>query len=220
MSQTQPDQKSKHTKKQRRAPGIVWIAIATAAALWLAAPSMLLAQDAPKLVIDDDCQAFDIGPDNSIVYAVPQIKGVKRLVIERDDVFVASGPGKTRKILDADKFMPMPPPEGFIVDSLAWSPDGQQIAMNLTLQQPPPGWDAKNQKKKGDLGDDEEDENAPPLQGLMGGRFWGCSTATDTRSKSRTRKHGSSKARSTARGSRTASPWCTSRAGRPTRSCA
>lgn len=173
MSETQPDRKLKWGKNRHRAPGFGWITIWAAAVLCLAAPAMLHAQDAPKLVIDDDCQAFDIGPDNSIVYAVTHIKGVKRLVIERDDVFVASGPGKTRKILDANTFMPMPPPEGFKVDSLAWSPDGQKIAMNLSLQQPPPGWDAKNQKKKGDLGDEDEDENAPPLQGVMGGRVLG-----------------------------------------------
>jgi len=146
-----------------------YLATGAIAALSLGLPVPLLAQDAPKLMIDEDVQAFDVAPDNSIVYAVTHIKGVKRLVIERDDVFVASGPGKIRKILEANTFMPMPPPEGFRVDSLAWSPDGQKIAMNMTLEQPPPGWDAKNAKKKGDLGDDE-DENAPPLQGVGGGR--------------------------------------------------
>jgi hypothetical protein len=130
-------------------------------------PAPLLAQDAPKFIIDEDCAAFDIAPDNSIVYAVSHIKGVKRLVIEHDDIWVASGPGKTRKIVEADKFMPIPPPQGFKVDSLAWSPDGQRIAMNMTLQLPPPGWDDKNNKKKGDL-DDSAD--APPLAGIGGGR--------------------------------------------------
>jgi hypothetical protein len=149
--------------------GIAWITIGAVAALFLARPATTLAQDIPKMVIDDDCQAFDIAPDNSIVYAVTHIKGVKRLVIERDDVFVTSGPGKIRKILEANTFMPMPPPEGYRVDSLAWSPDGQKIAMNMTLQLPPPGWDDKNQKKKGDLGDDQND-NAPPLAGVGGGR--------------------------------------------------
>jgi hypothetical protein len=165
---TQPDEKQPK-KTQRMAPGIARVAIGAAALVCLALPVALFAQDTPKMVIDDDCQAFDIAPDNSIVYAVTHIKGVKRLVIERDDVFVASGPGKTRKILEANTFMPMPPPEGFRIDSLAWSPDGQKIAMSMTLQQPPPGWDDKNLKKKGDLGDDE-DENAPPLPGVMGGR--------------------------------------------------
>jgi hypothetical protein len=148
--------------------GVAWIAMG-ALALCMACPARTPAQDMPKMVIDDDVQAFDIAPDNSIVYAVTHIKGVKRLVIERDVVFVASGPGKIRKLLEANQFMPMPPPEGFRVDSLAWSPDGQKIAMNMTLQLPPPGWDDKNRKKKGDLGDDEND-NEPPLAGVGGGR--------------------------------------------------
>jgi hypothetical protein len=130
-------------------------------------PVPLAAQDTPKFIIDEDCQAFDIAPDNSIVYAVSHIKGVKRLVIEHDDIWVASGQGKTRKIVEAEKFMPIPPPQGFRVDSLAWSPDSQRIAMNMTLQLPPPGWDDKNNKKKGDL---DESMNEPPLAGIGGGR--------------------------------------------------
>ncbi len=140
------------------------IAIIAAALL---RPAPLLAQDNPKFIIDEDCQAFDIAPDNSIVYAVSHIKGVKRLVIEHDDIWVASGPGKARKIVEAEKFMPIPPPQGFRVDSLAWSPDSQRIAMNMTLQLPPPGWDDKNNKKKGDL---DDSENEPPLAGIGGGR--------------------------------------------------
>lgn len=166
MTETQPEQEVQERKLRWTVLPIAWVAIGAILSVCLARPAVLLAQDAPKWVIDDDCQAFDIAPDNSIVYAVTHIKGVKRLVIERDDVWVASGPGRTRKIIEANTFMPMPPPEGFRVDSLAWSPDGQRIAMNITLQEPPPDWNA-SQKKKGDL---EEDENAPPLAGVGGGR--------------------------------------------------
>ncbi len=148
----------------RSAAGVASI-VMIAAVLLL--PALLHAQDTPKFIIDEDCQAFDIAPDNSIVFAVSHIKGVKRLVIEHDDIWVASGPGKARKIVEADKFMPIPPPQGFRVDSLAWSPDSQHIAMNMTLQLPPPGWDAKTNKKKGDL---DESENEPPLAGIGGGR--------------------------------------------------
>ena len=169
MTETQSDFRANPQKKEKMPLAIAWIAIGALAGLCLARPAATLAQDMPKTVIDDDVQAFDIAPDNSIVYAVTHIKGVKRLVIERDDVFVASGPGKIRKLLEANQFMPMPPPEGFRVDSLAWSPDGQKIAMNMTLQLPPPGWDDKNKKKKGDLGEDEND-NEPPLAGVGGGR--------------------------------------------------
>jgi hypothetical protein len=169
VTEIQPDFRTKPQENKRIPPGIAWMVLGVVAALFLVCPATLSAQDMPKMVIDDDVQAFDIAPDNSIVYAVTHIKGVKRLVIERDDVFIASGPGKIRKLLEANQFMPMPPPEGFRVDSLSWSPDGQKIALNMTLQLPPRGWDDKNRKKKGDLGDDEND-NEPPLAGVGGGR--------------------------------------------------
>jgi hypothetical protein len=131
----------------------VMLAIMTLSALGLFHAPTLLAQDAPKYTIDEDCQAFDIAQDNSIVYAVPRLKGIKRLVVERDDIWVASGPGKARKIVEADKFMPIPPPGGYKVNSLAWSPDSQHIAVNMTLELPPLGWDAKVEKKKGEMED-------------------------------------------------------------------
>lgn len=135
-------------------------------AILLLHPPALRAQDNPKFVIDEDCQAFDISTDNSVVYAVPHIKRVKRLIIERDDISIATGPGKIKRIVEADKFMPFPPPAGYIVDSLAWSPDGQRIAVNMTLQRPPADYDKKTEKKKGDLG--EEDDS--PLAAAGGGK--------------------------------------------------
>ena len=134
-------------------------------ALFALQPLIVRAQDNPKFVIDEDCQAFDISADNSIVYAVPRLKGVRRLVIERDDISVATGPGKARKIVEADKFMPFPPPAGYIVDSLAWSPDGHRIAVGMSLQKAPPGFEDKESKKRGDLGEDNS-----PLSSVTGGR--------------------------------------------------
>jgi len=130
-------------------------------------PALLHAQDNPKLVIDEDCQAFDISADNSIVFAVPRLKGVRRLVIERDDISVATGPGKIRRIVEADKFMPFPPPAGYVVDKIAWSPDAHRIAMSMSLQKAPPGYETKEGKKKGDLGEDEEEKE---VSGVTGGR--------------------------------------------------
>jgi hypothetical protein len=129
----------------------------------------VFAQDTPKFIIDEDCQAFDIAADNSIVYAVPRIKGVKRLVIERDDMYVAPGLGKSRQIVEVNKFMPIPPPGGYRVDSLAWSPDSQHIAVNMTLQLPPLGWDTKKQKKQGEM-EDATPESEAPIATIGGGR--------------------------------------------------
>lgn len=121
----------------------------------------LRAQDNPKMIIDEDCQAFDIAPNNAIVYAVPRIKRIKKLILERDDISIATSRGQTRRIVDADKFMPIPPPAGYVVNSLAWSPDGQRIAVNMTLQKPPPGYESVSGKKKDKDGESDREDEAP-----------------------------------------------------------
>ena len=93
------------------------------------------------MVIDDDCQAFDISTNNEIVFAVPKLKRIKKLIIERDEIDVATGPGKGKRIVDVDKFMPEQlPGGGYVVNTLAWGPDGKHIAASITLQEPPPGY--------------------------------------------------------------------------------
>ena len=134
-------------------------------------PFAARAQDNPKFVIDEDCQAFDISADNSIVYAVPRLKRVKKLIVERDDISIATGPGKTRKVVEADKFMPIPPPNGYMVDALAWAPDGQHFAADLTLQKPPPGYEEQvaREKKKEDNREIDAQEEAS-LASVGGGK--------------------------------------------------
>ena len=122
----------------------------------------LPAQDNPKFVINDDCQVFDIAPNNAIVYAVPHLKRIRRLVLERDDISIAVPPGKERHIVDADKFLPPAPPAGFVVNSLSWSPDGRRVAVSMTLQQAPAGFmDKQAEKKRGNM--DDAEENTPIL---------------------------------------------------------
>ena len=152
------------------------LAGAAMSAIFLFQTGASLAQDIPKYVIDEDCQAFDISADNSIVYAVPRMKRVKRLVIERDDISISDGPGKVKRIVEADKFMPIPPPAGYIVDSLKWSPDGKHIAVNMTLIQPPAGYaeklaqdEAKKKEKKKDKDHEDDTEDDVPVVGVGGG---------------------------------------------------
>jgi hypothetical protein len=95
-------------------------------------PVQLFAQLKPTMTIDEDCQAFAISQDNRIVYAVPHIKRMKKAVIERDDVFISDLSGHTKKIVDVEKFMPAANPSTYIINSLAWAPDGRHITMNMT----------------------------------------------------------------------------------------
>jgi dipeptidyl aminopeptidase/acylaminoacyl peptidase len=96
---------------------------------------MLRAQDKPLLTINDDCKTFAIGPGNLIAYAVPKTKRIKKQVIERDEIWIAELDGKRKRIVDPDKFMPAPPPSTYIVNSLAWSPDGHKLAVSMTTME-------------------------------------------------------------------------------------
>ncbi len=85
--------------------------------------------------IDRDCEKFAISVNNRIVCAVPHLKRIKKAIIQRADVWVATQ-GKDKLIVEGEKFMPVPPPQSYMVDSLAWSPDGSRIVMNMTTQKP------------------------------------------------------------------------------------
>ena len=54
------------------------------------------AQDKPNLTIQRDCEHFDISNDNKIVCSVPHLKRVKKVIIQRDDVWVAQPDGKEK----------------------------------------------------------------------------------------------------------------------------
>ncbi len=98
-------------------------------------PSVLSAQEKPIMEIGHDCQVFAVSSTNKIVCAVPQLKRVKKAMIQRADIYVASN-GKDREIVEGEKFMPVPPPQSYIVNALSWSPDGSRIAMSMTQQKP------------------------------------------------------------------------------------
>ena len=111
--------------------GFVTILLACACA------SPLKAQrEKPLLQIDEQCQVFSIGTDGRIAYAVPKIKRIKKTQFERDEIWVARMDGKRTRIVDPDKFMPVPPPSTYIVDSLVWSPDGKRLAVSMTTMAP------------------------------------------------------------------------------------
>jgi hypothetical protein len=129
--------------------------LAAAAILSLSAPQAA-AQDNPKMVINEDCQAFDISAHNEIVFAVPKLKRIKKLIIERDEIDVAAGPGKGRRLVDVDKFMPAVPPSGYVVNTLAWAPDAKHLAASITMQEPPPDYHP-HIKKKGE--EDRSDDS-------------------------------------------------------------
>lgn len=122
------------------------------------------AQQTPSLTIDEDCTTFAIAPNNTIAYSTARLKNFDKVLIERDEVWLSSPKGKMRRILDPDKFMPVPPPSTYIIQSMSWSPDSQRLVLSMLAKQYP--WSPKVKgKKRGDLDDDDidntYDDNAP-----------------------------------------------------------
>ncbi|MGH9646854.1 MAG: hypothetical protein ACRD4E_08575, partial [Bryobacteraceae bacterium] len=87
-------------------------------------PCALRAQEKPLMEIGHDCQVFAVSTSSKIVCAVPQLKRMKKVTIQRADIYVASPNGKDREIVEGEKFMPVPPAQSYIVNALSWSPDG------------------------------------------------------------------------------------------------
>jgi Tol biopolymer transport system component len=115
------------------------------------------AQEKPLMEIDRDCESFAVSSTNRIVCSVPRLKRMKKVIIQRADVWVANE-GKEKLIVEGEKFMPVPPPQSFQVDSLAWSPDGSRIAMSITTQKPTSDEDSPSGGKAIALLDDEGHE--------------------------------------------------------------
>lgn len=120
--------------RRTRISALRFSALAAALAIVLAGADAAFAQEKPRFLLEEDASTFSISQDNKIACAVPRMKRIKKIVIERDDIWVLSASGGKRRIVDGDKFMPVPPPTQYVVDSLAWSPDGRRLAMSMTVQ--------------------------------------------------------------------------------------
>jgi hypothetical protein len=131
-----------------------------------------LAQDAPSRTIDADTTQFAIAPDNSIAFSIAKLKHFDKITIERDEVWVSSPKGKFKQVIDPDKFMPVPPPTTYVIQSIAWSPDSQRLSLSMLSKTFP--WEPKVKgKKRGQLDDDDidntYDDNANVASAAGGG---------------------------------------------------
>ena len=162
------------------APAGITLFIALWSALFVAmafAAPVLRAQNVPTAIIDQDISAFDISSHNDIAYAVPHRKFIQKYILDRDDIFIATMRGKVSRIVDSDKFLPAPPIEGYVVNSLSWSPDGTRIAVNMTIEPIPARLEErleakkhKDKKKRDDQSDDDDDDDyQPPSKPALGG---------------------------------------------------
>lgn len=125
----------------------------TAAASLLLVPVSAVAQDKPSAVVLADVSSFALSHTNRIVFSVPHLKRVKKVMVERDDITVSDLNGHQKIIVEPDKFMPVPPPSSYIVNGLSWSPDGRRIAVTMTTIAAP------GQEKESDDKDDQDTDN-------------------------------------------------------------
>jgi hypothetical protein len=109
-------------------------AIATAITPMPVRPAPASALEKPLLTIEEDCQAFAVAPDNKIAYAVRHIKRVKKIIIERDDLWVSTADGKRKRILDGNAWMPAAMTTSYVTQSITWSPDSHRLAVEMHIQ--------------------------------------------------------------------------------------
>ena len=132
-----------------------------------------VAQESPPIrTADADCSQFAIAADNTIAYSVPHMKRFEKMTLERDELWLMSPNGKFKEIVDPDKFMPVPPPATYVIQSIAWSPDSQRLSLAMLSKTFP--WQPKVKgKKRGQLDDDDidntYDDNSSPVTSAAGG---------------------------------------------------
>ena len=89
------------------------------------------AQSTPTLDIDDDIRAFAFAPDGRLVYAVRHLMKVRRLELQRDDVWLLASDGKRRRIVNGEKLIKGPAAFSYSIQSLTFSPDGSRLTADL-----------------------------------------------------------------------------------------
>src|SRR6267154_2759628 len=89
------------------------------------------AQENPTFKIDEDISRFAFSGGGRIAFATRHLFSVKKIQLQRDDIWIAETDGKKRRILPGEKFVRGAGPFSYIVRGLRWSPDGSKIAAEL-----------------------------------------------------------------------------------------
>jgi hypothetical protein len=89
------------------------------------------AQENPAFKIDEDISRFAFSGGGRIAFATRHLFSVKKIQLQRDDIWIAETDGKKRRILLGEKFVRGTGPFSYIVRGLRWSSDGSKIAAEL-----------------------------------------------------------------------------------------
>jgi hypothetical protein len=94
-------------------------------------PLATRAQDNPTLRIDEDVTSFAFSSNGRIAYGARHVFSVKKIQLQRDDIWIAEPDGKKRRILLGEKFVRGTGPFSYTVRALRWAPDGNKLAVDL-----------------------------------------------------------------------------------------
>jgi hypothetical protein len=111
---------------------LLWIAALAAITLLLSSlPSQ--AQTLTK-TIEHECVAFDYAPDGRIAFAVRRVISVRRIQMQRDDIWLAGLDGKQKRIVDGERLVQGGVPFSYSIHSLRWAPDGRNLTVEMSIR--------------------------------------------------------------------------------------
>jgi hypothetical protein len=93
------------------------------------------AQDNPTFKIDEDITRFTYSTGGRIAYATRHIFSVKKIQLQRDDIWVCEPDGKRHRVLLGEKFVRGSGPFSYTVRGLRWSPDGSKLTAELATSE-------------------------------------------------------------------------------------
>jgi len=99
--------------------------------LFLLLGPALFAQLSPTLTIDQEVAAFAFATDGRIAYAERRVFNQGKLVVQRDDVWIAARDGKKTRIIHGEKMFRGPAPFSYSIHSLRWSLDATRLAIEM-----------------------------------------------------------------------------------------
>ncbi len=94
-------------------------------------PTVCNAQENPVFKIDEDISRFAYSGNGRIAYATRHVYSVKKIQLQRDDIWMAEPDGKKRRILLGEKFVRGTGPFSYTVRGLRWSPDGSKLTVEM-----------------------------------------------------------------------------------------
>jgi hypothetical protein len=90
-----------------------------------------VAQENPDFKIDEDISRFAYSGGGRIAYATRHVYSVKKMQLQRDDIWIAEPDGKRRRILLGEKFVRGTGPFSYTARGLRWSPDGSKLTVEM-----------------------------------------------------------------------------------------